>query len=700
VASRLDWSFGPGHTPLGGAFNAAGAAAGATFVARGLDAVYGWDLSPAWAVTAGVLAAATAAGTALLSGDHQHTARPVACYRAVCWLGAGIWSTVQLATPEWTVGSLAAGLMWLAGGATAAGVVGAALARREKRKRLLAADQPPTVPAPPLPAPLHPRDELAMEWTRRLALVCRLDIKIVNIEHWDTGLGYTLDCELPATGATVRDVKNHEASLASAANLPTTGKVEILGTTGGRLSFHLKVTTSSAFERPNDYPDRYRPCSINDPLPVGTADDATVATVDIRQDNLVVVGQVGSGKSTMLNGILAGLTQRDDVYICGVDLSGNGRILRPWVRAWFEGRVSRPAIDWPAITVDKAELMLLALIQTMEGRLADYARLMMDQNSDKILPTPDLPQIVLVIDETNALPDPLVDLVVDLANRGRGAAIRVVFCALEATAAGIPRTLLKQARERIGLRFSDEAEIQQLFDSTWSSGRFDMSTMKHRGMALVSSNAAPPVQVYGYWLDPARIDDIAVATSRWRPALDAASVARADTVSVRRRVDGEWTTTTHTGVWSGRWDGVLEAMFPTSGTTAAQARPAPTRAPGGHGDSGGAGVSVDELEASTAHLQALLRQAEAEPAPAPAPAGDPAFAAIVAGYDDEAAPRQFVRDLVRSKGPIGATALVEYLNSQGFGTVRPTVQVWLKKDCESGLMRREAAGYVWVEPAS
>jgi S-DNA-T family DNA segregation ATPase FtsK/SpoIIIE len=69
--------------------------------------------------------------------------------------------------------------------------------------------------------------------------------------------------------------------------------------------------------------------SITQPIPLEVFQDASPAAVLLLRRNALIGGVVGSGKSGVLNVIIAALTQCEDVVIWGIDLKG-GMELRPW----------------------------------------------------------------------------------------------------------------------------------------------------------------------------------------------------------------------------------------------------------------------------------------------------------------------------------------------------------------------------------
>lgn len=682
---RIDWSWGPGHGPLSGVVNSAGWAFAATGVADVVDQ-YGPHVSPLWPLTAGVCTAVGAAVAARNAPDR------VLCYRVGCWLSAGAWSAWTLggvlwsAGTPWSTGSLGS---LLAGSLLAAGV-GLGFARSEDKAQqqavaeaALLAGQEAVGGGP---------DQIAAAWQRRLKTVCNRTMEVVGVEVWDPPTGYTLDVDLPADGTTINDVKQYEQALATAANLPPGCAVEIKQSEVGRRSILIEVATVNAMAEEYPLADDYTAETINNPVSVGFHPDRTPAMVDLRYSCAVLVGQTDSGKSNELNVITTGLVRCTDDLVWAIDLSGNGRYPRPWVRAWKEGRAPRPAIDWVAPTADEALLMCSAAINIVNGRTAAYEKLMFEQGEDKIIVSPDLPQITIVVDEFGTLPDEVKDALVTISDTGRGAAVRVVSCALEANATYIPRAMLNQSRVRIGMRVTDEAQIQYLMDSTWRSGRIDPSNLAHKGQGVLRDGVAPMELFKGWRMAPGRIDEASIAVADLRPGLDEVSVRLADTVTITDRAGSK----KYTSVYTSRWERTLPVVFPAGNS----GQSTPPVAEASQTTMGRESVAeVPGLDEALSNLE-TARQRMAAVDPVPDPEAEPDWS-IVESWLDEGVPatdgqgrkkphpRQRMRQLVwdaRADGGIGPSKVTELLHAEGYNTTRQTAAAWMREDVEAGLL--------------
>lgn len=684
-----DWSFGPGKHPIMGAGMAASTAWSATAVAS-VTGIPWW-----WMLIAGVV---LAAGAAIVS-SWQSAARPVLVYRLSCWLAAGIWSAITLAVADpWAMWPI----LTLATGAGAVAIVGTGLAWAETKAKEKAAQSS-------APAVKSSRDPRAKEWEARILEVTRIPVAITEVKEWREQTGFTLFGELPTDGTTVRALKSHEEELAASANLPVGCNVEVVGTAGGRRKFAVHVATRNVMAETHHLPVDTSPLSINDPLVVGFHSDGKPATIHLRFACGVLVGQTGSGKSNVLNVVTHQLVRCTDTLVWAVDLSGKGRYPRPWVRAFKEGRAPVPAIDWVAATEEEAQLMLTAAIQVINGRTAAYEQLLYQANDDKIPASSKLPQIVILLDEFGTLPDPIKDLVQTISDTGRGAAVRAFSCALEATSTYIPRQMITQARERIGMRVQDEQQLQYLFDATWSRGRFDPASIPYEGSGMLATGAAMPAPFKAYRLEPDKIDATSIAVAGQRPKLDDVSVELAETVRLRVRSKyGDWVDKEIDGVYSGRWERMLPIMFP--GRQVPGDVLAATATAAVAGKKGETAVKDVDMEGAMRHLDVVLAAAKAAQEEAAREAAqeesrlDPGDLdwSVVEGWLTEATPdtpdnpgggervppRRRMRELVQEhrRDGVGPRAVWQQLRDEGYTTAEQTVISWMRADTAAGIL--------------
>jgi len=690
---RIDWSFGPGHGPVSGAINAATGAAAVTAIVHDVGGI-----SPWWGLLLGIAAAFASALVVTLGRRVLFTKDRAARYRAGCWFGAGLWSTFELAHRRWTFHIEVRGLAILAVGVVFAAIVGVRLSRLETAHQVDVQER----------RAFTRRAKTANEWIARILTVCRVAVDIPAVEPWDSGTGFTLQVTLPYDGTTIDTLKRCEKELATAANLPPGCNVEVLATNEGRRTILVRVATVNALFEPQHMPADYSPRSIEDPLSMGIHADRSESTINVRFSCAVLIGQRDSGKSNQLNDVTLGVGRCTDAYLVAIDLSGNGRFPRQWARAWVDGKAPRPAIDLVAVTPEDALLLTAALVQIINGRTPAYADLMHENNVDYLPISPQVPEIILIVDEFGTLPDTVKANIRTIVDTGRGAAVSVVNCALAAKSEYIPRAIVVQSRERAGMRVSDEGELQFLFDRSWSS-RFDTSSCPEKGMGWVSTDAAAPAPMKGWRMEPTQVYAASIAIAHLRPALDELSFDLGNTVTVKTRDnDGNKIEITVGNVLSEMWERTKPLMFPAKRGTAAPAVKDWKLAE----VMGGAtmvaerdddGPTMDEAaEDMSAKVDAARAARAAADAAYTSRGGDPdpKTAAALAEIEDNLSrtpmPRTRYQQLLREWQPTGATRIADQLKAEGYQTVRVTVQGWLDKDAEAGLVRRDSDGWRWI----
>jgi hypothetical protein len=521
---HIDWD--GGHGPVTGPINAAGA----TLAAAWLGHVA--HLPPE-------LAAATAglgmAGTAV-AGVRRHFPPLTLGLHAAAWLGAGAWSVWAVADSPWhatTLGAIVAGAVGL----------GTALVGAHKAGDRKAVQQAAAAEQVERASMDHLLRKVADEWDDRLARVCTSStVKVVAVEHWDSGGGMTLGGECLG-GTKWKDIKNYEDALAADAKLPEGCGVEVkAGTHRGAIL--IDVSTANAFLQDCPYPQAYTRRSINDPVSYGPHRDGSPTQIVKRQATGLISARKGTGKTNLLNVDIANECQMDDVLQWVIDLNGGGLALA-WLHAWHEaGRPGKPPVDWVADTPAKVLAMAKALLRIAKARKPGYKKREIAANDDKLPVGPDVPAISLKADEIaeiyspRARQDPVLkeagDILVQVVELARAVALVQMFAALRVTQDVISEPqILKQSTLKIGMQ-SDESELAYLCG--WGD-RVSPEDIPYPGCGVVKIAETPARPFKAYRLQPQQIRDVVVATADWRPELDELSRQAAGD-AYERRWDG------------------------------------------------------------------------------------------------------------------------------------------------------------------
>ena len=710
VSRRWDWSWR--HGPVAGPVNAGGGLVAATMVA---DLA---SVSPWWGAAAG---AAAAAGVGVRAASRE-VSRLGLTYRVGCWLGAGGWMSWALATSAWAPDVLAAAVAGtLAAGLAAPEMAGHESRVRGRRRQAEAAASEAQAKA----AAAAARVAIATDWESRLARVARVNGALVEaVQSWQSGAGYSMQVRLPQGGTTWKQLAGFADALAADADLPHGCGIEVApGKTRAVVVIRVATIDTTATSQP--YPIHAGATSFTEALPLGMERHSRIADAVFLEDPCIVVGRQGSGKTTCLQTINAGVVRSTDALNWHIDLNGSGMSL-PWLAPWLAGETDRPVLDWVAPTVEEAELMIETAIAMAEGRKVIYQERMAAVDDDKLPIGPDVPAIVITLDEgaeamgVNRGNKTLIGLLDKLVSIARAARIRLIVSALRATADIIPPNVKAQAGVKIYVRPESEHEVAQLFG--WGHSVEDVS---RPGSGLLQRPSMPGLTPYmGFQLKPSTIRQLATICTPWRPLLDVPTA----------RIGG--------AVYAHRWDryrswlaskttvrgGTMPAApLPgdddpnaTTGPAAGQPPVDPTNPTNPHRGKGMAGLAsaAAEMEESLERLREVRKAAEArrngEPGQPPANTSDDvhaAFAAIVGAEDwssqndgdgdqgddatsgtastgqgGEQSPQERMVAILRQAGPAGLhrDEVVARLKKVGIEPSRATVYRWLEAARDAG----------------
>lgn len=678
----LDWA--AGHGPVTGALSATtGAFAVATVGTLA-------HMPPSWALAIGAAGAIGHTATGL----RQKLAGRTIGARATSWLLGSGWTTWALATGPltWTaLGSLATIGVAIGASARATGLYEEA---REEEALAVAEQQL----ARELSAE---RRGIAAEWADRVQRVCGISIRILAVEVWPTGTGFTIDAELPAGGVTYDRISRENAKLSADARLPHgCSAAATPGIDQGRVLIDVTTTNVLAAEVP--YPSDYSALSIHTGVPWGYRTNADEILAYLREQCALVVGPTGSGKTNMVHVILAGFARATDILTWVIDLNAGSAGL-PWVRPALEGagdgRPVRPGVDWLASTPQEAMLMLEAALRIGLYRKRAYQDLMAKANTDLLPVSAQIPQIVIVIDEGAEILTSgdqemrkLAKKILEVIRMLRAMGIRTVLTALGATGSVLGDLMIRrEAKVRVALTGGEKEgmDLSKLF--TGGNG-LRPEQAPHKGTGFMGTPESP-VALFGTWrIKPVQIREIVVATSDRHPRLDEVSAKAAGADYARR------------------WDAARTAWIsdhrhtdpaPATGTTAAGA--------------GGGGLTLSALrETPSASASAVseedslaeefMRQIDAQfgtaPEPRPAaPASGSGLNLSALGDEKETGPG-WLADAVTAINAAGPDGMKPAAVADLVGRSREAVRKTLKAAAERGelLYRDRGPHSVYVHP--
>ncbi|MFF4725167.1 hypothetical protein ACFY3M_07510 [Streptomyces mirabilis] len=523
----LDWS--AGHGPVTGALSATtGAFALATTGAA-------TAMPPGWALAVG---AAGALGHTIVGLRVRNAGRTLAT-RAASWLVGAGWTTWAMTHGPLTWAAL--GSLATIGVGIGAAARSTALFEEAREEEALAVEQRQI--AAELSAE---RRAVAAEWADRIQRVCAITVRVLGVEMWETGTGFSIDAELPPGGATWSKIAAESPRLSADARLPHGCTATASpGIHQGRVI--IDVTTVNVLEQERTYPADYSPLSLHTGIPWGYRTNASQILAYLREQCALIVGPTGSGKTNMVHAILAGFARAEDVLTWVIDLNAGSAGL-PWVLPALNGQIVRedgkpvrPGIDWLAGTFEEAMTMLDAAVRVAKQRKMGYQDVLSKANTDLLPISAKIPQIMLVIDEGAeilASPDRQVrklgEKILEVIRIARAMGVRTVLTALGATGSVLSNLMIRrEAKVRVALTGGETEgmDLSKMFPGTRGL-RVDQAP--HKGAGFMGTPESPAALFKAWRILPNQIRDIIAATSDRHPMLDAVSAKAAGPAYARR----------------------------------------------------------------------------------------------------------------------------------------------------------------------
>lgn len=516
----LDWA--AGHGPVTGALSAT---TGAFAVATTGAATH---MPPGWALAVG---AAGALGHTVVGLRVRNAGRTLAT-RAASWLVGAGWTTWAMTHGPLTWAAL--GSLATIGVGIGAAARSTALFEEAREEEAIAAEQRQIL------AELSAeRRAIAAEWVDRIQRVCSITVRVLGVEMWETGAGFSIDAELPPGGATWNKIAAESPRLSADARLPHGCTATASpGIDQGRVI--IDVTTVNVLEEERTYPVDYGPLSVHTGIPWGYRTNAEQILAYLREQCALVVGPTGSGKTNMVHAILAGFARAEDILTWVIDLNAGSAGL-PWVLPALNGQIVRedgkpvrPGIDWLAGTYDEALTMLDAAVRVAKQRKMGYQDLLSKANTDLLPISPRIPQIELVIDEGAeilASPDrqirKLAEKILEVIRIARAMGVRTVLTALGATGSVLGNLMIRrEGKVRVALT-GGETEGMDLSKMFPGSRGLRVDQAPYKGAGFMGTPESPAALFKTWRILPNQIRDITAATSDRHPVLDDVSAKAA-----------------------------------------------------------------------------------------------------------------------------------------------------------------------------
>jgi DNA segregation ATPase FtsK/SpoIIIE, S-DNA-T family len=212
--------------------------------------------------------------------------------------------------------------------------------------------------------------------------------------------------------------------------------------------------------------------SVLDPVDLGVFEDGSSVLVRLAYRHALVGGVVGSGKSGVLNVLLAAMVACCDVAVWGIDRKG-GMELRPWLACL--GRLATGAADSVALLCDA-----VAVLDTRADLLA--------ARGDRLWqPTPAAPALVVVVDEYAELPDDAAEYADSIARRGRALAVTLLVATQRPTQHAMGGSAVRsQMDTRICLRVRERRDADLILGQGSVAAGWRADTLDAPGKFLIS----------------------------------------------------------------------------------------------------------------------------------------------------------------------------------------------------------------------
>jgi S-DNA-T family DNA segregation ATPase FtsK/SpoIIIE len=249
--------------------------------------------------------------------------------------------------------------------------------------------------------------------------------------------------------------------------------------------------------------------SVTQVAEIGISEDGRPVRVLLLRRNVLIGGIAGSGKSGVLNVIIAILATYRDVRLWGVDLKG-GMELRPW----------EPVFERIATTPEDASELFRDAVNELNNRAASMAA----TGKRTWEPTPDNPALIIITDEHAELPEESHEYADSIARRGRAVAVNLIAATQRPTIAAMGRNtaVRSQMDIRICLRVREPRDTDLILGQGSLNSGWHAHKLTQPGEFLISDpEHGTPERNRAYLITDERRDQHAARYARPHPVLSA-----------------------------------------------------------------------------------------------------------------------------------------------------------------------------------
>jgi len=258
--------------------------------------------------------------------------------------------------------------------------------------------------------------------------------------------------------------------------------------------------------------------TITEPIDLGPFEDASPCRVLFLRQHVLFGGATGAGKSSGLNVLMGNLAACGDVVIWAIDLK-KGMELGPWA----------PCIDRLATTPDEARRLLGDAVQVLEARAA----LLAERSQRVWQPTPEMPALVIIIDEYAELSDDAPDAIKhadSIARRGRAVAVNLVAATQRPTQKAMGQGAVRSQMDiRISFRVRERKDVDLILGQGMLNAGWQAHTLNAPGKFLIAAaEHDTPKRARAYLLTDQVVEAAANYYADFRPPLDEVSQRATD----------------------------------------------------------------------------------------------------------------------------------------------------------------------------
>lgn len=254
-----------------------------------------------------------------------------------------------------------------------------------------------------------------------------------------------------------------------------------------------------------------KPLCVWSPIPIGVDEDHKEVQVALPERNLLIGGMPGSGKSVLVNVLLASLARDPKCRLFLFD--GKGVDLVPWKPV---------ASGYVGLDVEAGTAQLDKVIEIMNGRYQEMAK----RGLSKLGKSNGVGLVAVVVDEApfyvansdTKAAKAFSSRLREIIQKGRAAGIVVILTAQKPSADTLPSSIRDLINLRIAFSCSTREASETILGGSWSLGGYSAHqiALEKRGVALFLGDGGIPILVKIYFISNEEIKVAVTNARKWR----------------------------------------------------------------------------------------------------------------------------------------------------------------------------------------